>query len=117
MEDPCYAYLDCDLLDNATLTMITLKVKLTHIKMNEHHMQKCMFVKVKKFRFESKSKRGFEKGDMHLSISIYIIEFCPSSEALLFFDWLLVAEEKRSKHTCFACPRAPSWLALMCSWH
>jgi hypothetical protein len=31
MEDPCYAYLHCDLLDMATLTRITLKVKLPYI--------------------------------------------------------------------------------------
>jgi hypothetical protein len=68
MEYPCYAYLDCDLLDNATLTIIIVKVKSSHIKINEHHMQKCMFVKVKKFRIESKFKRGFEKGDMHVII-------------------------------------------------
>jgi hypothetical protein len=28
MEDPCYAYLHCDLLDKAVLTTITLRVKL-----------------------------------------------------------------------------------------
>jgi hypothetical protein len=68
MEDSCYAYLDCDLLDNATLTIITIKVKSFQIKMNEHHMQKCMFVKVNFLRIESKSKRGFEKDDMYVII-------------------------------------------------
>jgi len=33
MEDPSYAYLHCDLLDTATLTKITLNLKLPHIKM------------------------------------------------------------------------------------
>jgi len=33
MEDPSYAYLHCDLLDMATLTKITLNLKLPHIKM------------------------------------------------------------------------------------
>jgi len=35
MEDPSYAYLHCDLLDNATLITITLRVKLPYIKMHE----------------------------------------------------------------------------------
>jgi hypothetical protein len=38
MEDPCYAYLHCDLLDRVALTIITLKVKLPHIKMHEQHL-------------------------------------------------------------------------------
>jgi hypothetical protein len=33
-------------------------------------MQKDMFVKVENFGIESKSKRGFEKGDMHVVITI-----------------------------------------------
>jgi hypothetical protein len=35
MEDPSYAYLHCDLLDKATLTIITLKVKSLYIEMHE----------------------------------------------------------------------------------
>jgi hypothetical protein len=35
MEDPSYAYLHCDLLDKATLTTITLKVKSFYIEMHE----------------------------------------------------------------------------------
>jgi hypothetical protein len=35
MEDPGYAYLHYDLLNKATLTIITLKVKSLHIKMYE----------------------------------------------------------------------------------
>jgi hypothetical protein len=36
MKDLGYAYLHCDLLDMATLTIITLKVKSPYIKMHEH---------------------------------------------------------------------------------
>jgi hypothetical protein len=55
---------------------------------------------------------------MDTKLSIYIIEFCPSGEALLFSDWLPVAEEKRSRHTHFASPKSPfkplhGWLALI----
>ncbi len=70
MEDPSYAYLHCDLLDKTTLTTITLKVKSLHIEMHEHHLQKNMFVKVEIFNIKLKSKRGFEKGDMHVVIPI-----------------------------------------------
>ncbi len=49
MEDLGYAYLHCDLLDMATLTIITLKVKSPYIKMHEQHLQKGMFVKVEFF--------------------------------------------------------------------
>ncbi len=38
MEDPSYAYLHCDLLDKATLTTITLKVKPPYIKLHEQHL-------------------------------------------------------------------------------
>jgi len=38
MKDPGYAYLHCDLLDMATLTTITLKVKLPYIEMHEQHL-------------------------------------------------------------------------------
>ncbi len=72
MEDPCYAYLHCDLLDMATLTTIILRVKLPYIEMHEQHLQKCMFVRVKFFSIESMSKRGFEKGDMHV-VNSYIL--------------------------------------------
>jgi hypothetical protein len=66
MEDPSYAYLHYDLLDRATLTTITLKVKSPYIEMHEHQLQKGMFVRVENFSIKSKSKRGFEKGDMHV---------------------------------------------------
>jgi len=70
MEYLNYAYLHCDLLDKVALTTICLKVKLFYIKMHEQHLQKGMFVKVEYFGIESKSKRGFEKGDMHFVIII-----------------------------------------------
>jgi hypothetical protein len=70
MEDPSYAYLHCDLLDMAVLTTITLSVKLPYIEMHEQHLQKGMFVTVENFNIESKSKRGLEKGDMHVVITI-----------------------------------------------
>ncbi len=70
MEDPGYAYLHCDLLDRAIITTITLRVKSPYIKMHEQHLQKGMFVRVENFGIESKSKRGFEKGDMHVVITI-----------------------------------------------
>ncbi len=38
MEDPNYAYLHCDLLDRAALTIINLKVKSPHIEMHEQHL-------------------------------------------------------------------------------
>jgi hypothetical protein len=38
MEDPSYAYLHCDLLDKATLTTITLRVKSPYIEMHEQHL-------------------------------------------------------------------------------
>jgi hypothetical protein len=70
MEDLRYACLHCDLLNKGALTIITLRVKLPYIKMHEQHLQKGMFVKVKFFAIESKSKRGFEKGDMYVVITI-----------------------------------------------
>ncbi len=69
MEDPCYAYLHCDLLDMVILTTVTLKVKSPYIEMHEQHLQKSMFVKVENFGIESEFKRGFEKGDMHVVIT------------------------------------------------
>jgi hypothetical protein len=37
-KDPGYEYLHCDLLDKATVTTITLKLKSTHIDMHEQHL-------------------------------------------------------------------------------
>jgi hypothetical protein len=65
-----YAYLHCDLLGEITLTIITLRMKSPHIKMHEQHLQKGMFVGMENFSIESKSKRGFEKCDMHVVITI-----------------------------------------------
>jgi hypothetical protein len=60
-----------DLLNLATLTTIILRVKLPYIEMHEQHLQKCMFLRVENFGIESMSKRGFEKGDMHV-VNSYI---------------------------------------------
>jgi hypothetical protein len=70
MENPCYAYLHCDLLDRATQTTIILKVKSPYIEMHEQHLQNSMFVKVKIFHIESKFKKGFEKDNIHVVITI-----------------------------------------------
>jgi hypothetical protein len=64
------AYLHCDLLNEATLTTITLRMKSPHVKMHEQHLQKGMFVGMENFGIESKSKKVFEKCDMHFVITI-----------------------------------------------
>jgi hypothetical protein len=38
MKNPGYAYLHCDLLDKATITTITLRVKSPYIKMHEQYL-------------------------------------------------------------------------------
>jgi hypothetical protein len=81
MEDPNYAYLHCDLLDKVALTIIRLKVKSFYVKMHEQHLQKGMFVKMEYFGIESKSKRGFEKGDMHFVIIIELTTIVSSIPA------------------------------------
>jgi len=78
MKNPGYAYLHCDLLDSAILTTITLKVKSPYIEMQEQHLQKGMFVKVENFGIESKFKTSFEKGDMHVVITIESITIVSS---------------------------------------
>ncbi len=65
MEDLGYAYLHGNLLDTTTS-----RVKLPPIEMHEQHLQKNMFVRVENFNIDSKSKMGFEKGDMHVVITI-----------------------------------------------
>jgi hypothetical protein len=70
MEDLGFTYLHCHLLDMVALTIRTLRVKLIHIEMCEQHLYKNKFVKVNFFGIESKSKRGFEKGDMYVVIII-----------------------------------------------
>ncbi len=83
MEDPGYAYLLCDLLDKAVLTTIILRVKLLYIKMLEQHLQN--------FNIESKSKKGFEKSDMHVVMPIESTTIVSSTPAfqpkliLMFF--------------------------------
>jgi hypothetical protein len=69
------------------LTTIILKVKLLHVKMHEQHLQKGMFIKVENFGLELKSKRGFEKGDMHVVI---IIELITIVSSILIFQLELV---------------------------
>jgi len=69
MEDTSYAYLHCDLLDNTPLMTIIFKMKSPHIKMHEQYLPNGMYVR-EFFRIESKSKKGFEKGDMHVVITI-----------------------------------------------
>jgi hypothetical protein len=52
MEHSGYEYLHYDLLNRPTLVIIILKVKLSYIEKNEHHLQMGMFVKVKNFEIE-----------------------------------------------------------------
>jgi hypothetical protein len=88
MKNSDNAYLHCDLLNKATLTMIILRVKLLHIEMHEHHLQKNMCVKVENFGIESNSKRGFEKNDMHVVIkmeSTTIVSSIPAFQLELIF--------------------------------
>jgi hypothetical protein len=87
MEYLSYAYLHCDLLDNVVLTTITLRVKSPHIQIQEQHLQKGIFVKVEIFCIESKSKRGFEKRDMHV---VNMIESTTTMSSILPFQPKLI---------------------------
>jgi hypothetical protein len=78
MDDSGYVHLHCDLFDMATLTTITLRVKSPYINMHEQYLQKGMFMKVEIFAIESKSKRGFKKGDMHIVITMNSITIMSS---------------------------------------
>jgi hypothetical protein len=49
-----YAYLDYNLLNKATLIIVTLRMKSSHIEMHEHLLQKGMYVKVKNFGIKLK---------------------------------------------------------------
>jgi len=69
IEDLGYAYLHCNFLDKVALT-ITLRMNLSYIDMHEQHLQKGMFVRVNFLGISSKSKKGFEKDDMHVVITI-----------------------------------------------
>jgi hypothetical protein len=106
MEDLGYAYLHCDLLDKTFLTKITVRVKSPHIEMHEQHLQKCMFVKVNFLNIESKSKRGFEKGDMHVVITIESITITSSILAFqhelvhMFFHMDSIRKFKSYIHSC-----------------
>jgi hypothetical protein len=44
--------------------------EITLLEMHEQHLQKGMFMKGQIFCIESKSKRGYENGDMHVVITI-----------------------------------------------
>jgi hypothetical protein len=82
--DPSYAYLHYDLLDKVLLIKIILKVKSPHIKLCEQHLQKGMLVKVKNVSIESKYKKVYEKGDMHVVnywIPLKLVKLC-------FFTWI-----------------------------
>jgi hypothetical protein len=70
MEYQSYAYLHSELLNRVVLSMIILRVKSPHIEMNEQLLKKRMYVKVEFFCIDSKSKRGFEKGDIHIVIIV-----------------------------------------------
>jgi hypothetical protein len=54
----------------ASLTIITLKAYSPHIKMHEQLLQKGVYVRVENFGIELKCKRGFEKSDLHVVITI-----------------------------------------------
>jgi hypothetical protein len=49
MEDQSYAYLQCDFLDKAVLTIIIFGDKSLHINMHEQYLQKGMFMRVNFF--------------------------------------------------------------------
>jgi hypothetical protein len=70
MDDLGYAYIYCELLDWAGLTMITLWVKSPHVQMHENVFQKWLYVNVKNFGIEVRSQRGFEKGDMPIILTM-----------------------------------------------
>jgi hypothetical protein len=71
-----YAYLHCDLLNMASLTIITLKAYSPHIEMHKQVLQKGMYVKVENFGIELKCKRALEKSDMHVVIAIELTILC-----------------------------------------
>jgi len=106
MDDLSYAYLHYDLLDTTTLTTITLRVKSPHIKMHEQHLKKGMFVKVENFGIQSKFKKGFEKDEMHVIITIEsttivssIIAFQPKL-IIVFFHMDSIKEFINSIQNC-----------------
>jgi hypothetical protein len=66
LEDPCYAYLHCELLDRRAMTIVTLRMKSLHIEMHEHLLQKGVYVRVQNIGIGSKFNRGFEKVDLCL---------------------------------------------------
>jgi len=70
MDDPGYAYLYCELLNQVGLTMITLWVKSPHIQMHENVLQKGLYIKVENFGIEVRSQRGFEKREIPIILVV-----------------------------------------------
>jgi hypothetical protein len=68
--------------------------------MHEQDLQKDIFVKVEFFCIESKSKRGFEKGDMHVVITIELTTIMSliltfqSKLIPIFFTWIPLENSK-----------------------
>jgi hypothetical protein len=84
---PGYAYLYCNLLNRVVLIIIILRVKSLHINMHEQYLQKCMFMKVNFFGIKSKSKREFEKADMHV---VNLVELTTIMSPITTFELELV---------------------------
>jgi len=55
IDDPSYTYLYCELLDVASLTTITPRVKSLHIHAHEQLLLKGFYVKIENFEIEAKS--------------------------------------------------------------
>jgi hypothetical protein len=89
-----YAYLHYDLLNMASLAIIILKAYSPHIKMHEQLLQKGMYVKVENFGIELKCKRGLEKSDMHvvitieLTIIVSLISIFQPKLVFMFSTWI-----------------------------
>jgi hypothetical protein len=77
-------------------------MKSPQIKMHEQHLQKGMFVGMENFGIKSKSKRGFEKCDMNVVITIEsttIVSSIPTFQPKLvpiFFHMNCIKEFKSS---------------------
>jgi hypothetical protein len=68
LEDPNYAYLCYNLLNKATLTVITLIMKSPHIKKIQHLLQKNMYVKNGELGINQHQKRVLRKATCLLSL-------------------------------------------------
>jgi hypothetical protein len=80
--------------------------------MHEQHLQKGVFVRLENFDIESKSKNGFEKGDMHVVItveSITIVSSIPTFQPELIPMFFHVDSIKKIKNlyleleVCYHC--------------